>query len=78
VAGFKELTYSHEDKCFLLRVSWHGLEEADDTYEFLTDMMVDVPAKVSAYLDRHPDRELVQRARASLVDVDTSPIEGEV
>jgi hypothetical protein len=39
VAGFKELTYSHEDKCFLLRVFWHGFEEADDTHEFLTAMM---------------------------------------
>jgi hypothetical protein len=52
VAGFKELTYSHEEKCFLLRASWHGFEEADDTYEFLTAMLAVVPTKVCAYLDR--------------------------
>jgi hypothetical protein len=78
VAGFKELTYSNEDKCFLLRVSWHGFKEVDDTYEFLVAMMADVPSKVSAYLERHPDQELVQRARASLVNAETTHLEGEV
>jgi hypothetical protein len=63
VAGFKELTYSNEDKCFVLRISWHGFGEADDTYEFLGMMMADVPQKVAAYLDRHPDKDLALRAR---------------
>jgi hypothetical protein len=67
VAGFKELTYSNEDKCFVFGVSWHGFEEADDTYEFLETMMADVPQKVSAYLDRHPDKDLALRTRASLL-----------
>jgi hypothetical protein len=41
-------------------------------------MMADVPSKVSAYLERHPDQDLVKLVRASYVNAETAPLDGEV
>jgi hypothetical protein len=74
VAWFKELTYSHEDKCF--PYACHGTDFRKRMTH--TNSLAEAFTKVSTYLDRHTDPELVQRVGASLVNVDTPPVQGEV
>ncbi|GMF18153.1 unnamed protein product [Phytophthora lilii] len=53
--------YNPTAKQWELLVSWHGLQEIEDSWEQSTSMLRDVPGLVEAYVNQQDDEELQEQ-----------------
>jgi hypothetical protein len=66
VRSIKDIRYDSETREHQVLVSWLVFEDSDDTWEPLRVMYEDVPDKVRVFLDRYPQRTLVEAALQAL------------
>lgn len=62
-----DLRFNSETGIYEVQAEWRGFDDEDPTWEPVSVIHEDVPDKLSKFFDTHPDKNLVLKAKGSII-----------